>query len=406
MTTRTTKQKPTNQGQGQGQDKTPLSLAIGGSSEDELLNSSQESTNELNNTVVRASHSSTAKLNKNLGGSSAVPSSEKTEGVRFHRTVINIPTKKDYSKALFILEKIKRNAAAGVVHKKDGADKTWYEDIVKKFEAIQAEPKSEDSAKRIRSPNESLSQAPGAPKRKRTAKPEAVPKMQIKRPLSEVVRDHLHVAMVDDKAPKRLVSADLWTKVEARLSELVMEHVLDGGTLPCFDSSEVVRGYRVVRCEDQFSRDFLGQIVARISDEWDDSKLGIIPATEIPKRPRARISLPIMKLEAGKLLKCLAMHNPTIPMNDWQVIKKEEPQKCSQSFVLLIDEDSLEPLAKLENRLRFGIRHVKIKIYGQGSQMDDMDEASNLVANMSVEGEEASMDGILLKDDGGNPNDL
>lgn len=42
--------------------------------------------------------------------------------------------------------------------------------------------------------------------------------------------------------------------------------------------------------------------------------------------------LPKVSLEAGRLLKCLERQNPTVPMNEWSVLKKEESQKNSQSY--------------------------------------------------------------------------
>lgn len=70
-----------------------------------------------------------------------------------------------------------------------------------------------------------------------------------------------------------------------------------------------------------------------------------------------------------------------------------------------IDDKSLEPLVKQGNRPWFEIRHVKIKIYKTGCPVYDMNEASNLVTNMSVEGSEASNDD-MLKDDRREPGNL
>lgn len=154
--------------------------------------------------------------------------------------------------------------------------------------------------------------------------------------------------------------------------------------MPGFDSSEVVRGYRVIRCDDERSKGFLGQIVAKISGDWEWSKLALIPAEQIPRRPRARIWLPKMQLEAGRLLKCLKLHNPAIPMEDWVVVKAEEPQKFSQSYLLVINEECLEPLSKVDNKLRFGIRQAKLKIFQAGSKVDEVDEASGLLEDMSI----------------------
>lgn len=81
--------------------------------------------------------------------------------------------------------------------------------------------------------------------------------------------------------------------------------------------------------------------------------------------------MPKVKLDTGKLIQCLQAQNPAVPMNDWAVIKTEEPQKNSNSFLLLINEESLEMLEKNDNRLRFGIRYAKLKIFRNPSPGED-----------------------------------
>lgn len=169
-----------------------------------------------------------------------------------------------------------------------------------------------------------------------------------------------------------------------------MDHLINnqGGPLPCFDSSEVIRGYRVIKCEDAFSKEFLSGCVHKIRDAWDGLRLKLILAREIPRRPRIRIWLPNMAIDSDKLITCLKLHNPAVPMDDWKVIKAEEPHNNTLSFLLLITEDSAVSIEKIGCKLRFGIRHAKVKIFRSAGLIDDLDEvddANKLLEDMRIE---------------------
>ena len=114
----------------------------------------------------------------------------------------------------------------------------------------------------------------------------AVPKL-----MSEVVQDYLKVAIIDSLAPRRRMAMDLWMQVEDKLTVMTMQFVMEtddeSKPLPGFDSSEMIRGNRVFKCDDSFSVDFLKTSIAKICDDCEGSKIALIPLNEIPKRPRA-----------------------------------------------------------------------------------------------------------------------
>ena len=125
-------------------------------------------------------------------------------------------------------------------------------------------------------------------------------------PSQNVRKDRLQVIITDELAPLKRLSPDIWTLVEARLSEMVMNFVLnnDSNQLPSFDSSDI-KGYPVIKCDDYFSLEFLHKIVARISNDWAGSKIGLVVAKMFLRRPEARIFIPKIKVEADQLLKPL-----------------------------------------------------------------------------------------------------
>ncbi|XP_073821572.1 uncharacterized protein [Musca autumnalis] len=155
------------------------------------------------------------------------------------------------------------------------------------------------------------------------------------------------VAVANDKKGKlSLITTAEWGMVETKLSEKVMEHVLtnEDSPVPHFDSSEVHRGYRVIKCMDEFSKGFLEKCMVKISGAWEDTSLRLIPAQEIPIRPRARVWLPKIDCDGPKLLQGLARMNKDVTMDDWSVIATEPPNNNSMSLVLSITEAGVDAL--------------------------------------------------------------
>ncbi|XP_055847210.1 uncharacterized protein LOC129915028 [Episyrphus balteatus] len=340
--------------------------------EDELLASSQETIVDSSETARSASApkqpphpgstagtSSTSvprpyKAQINPSGSSATDKNLKTASL--HRRV-------DFKRATFFLSKIAKNKEAGTPHEKDAADKIRYEKIVEEYNNLFVHP--EKTAKR----NRSLEEGNPPQKKAKTGgtKKKGPPQGAAQsRTLSEIVRDDLQVAIVDELSTDNKGLMSVWNSIEAKLSEMVFLYTLSAneGPYPSFDSGEMLRGYRVIKCEDGFSRDFLSKSVDEISTKWDGLKLKLIPAKEIPKQPLARIWLPLMSIKPSgtELIRSLQRLNPLIPMHDWAVIKTEEPQKNSASYLLRICEVSRGALEKADFKLRFGIRNAKIKI--------------------------------------------
>ena len=50
-------------------------------------------------------------------------------------------------------------------------------------------------------------------------------------------------------------------------------------------------------------------------------------------------------------------------MDDWAVIRQEEPRGHSQSFLVIITEESLEPLKVCDYKIQLEGRHGRMKIF-------------------------------------------
>lgn len=170
------------------------------SSEDELLASSQEAVGKV---AASTSHSTSAPSKIQDGTSH---SSKKVNHPKSSKATL----KSRYQKATFILAKIEKNRSEGRIDEQDEVDKSRYQAVVKEYEASL-------SRKRPRSLEESPN-TPAQPRGKRsrafqTGGTASSAKTMPHKTMSDVVKDQLRVALVDELAPKRLVSNDLWTKM-------------------------------------------------------------------------------------------------------------------------------------------------------------------------------------------------
>ncbi|XP_054746320.1 uncharacterized protein LOC129250746 [Anastrepha obliqua] len=211
-----------------------------------------------------------------------------------------------------------------------------------------------------------------------------------------MARDHLQMTLVHETSNRGKPVLDKWSEIEARLSRIVDEHVMANpeGQTPGFDSVEVVRGYRVIKCDDQFSMHFLTNVIGEIQNSWEGLKLKLIPASKFPRRPKARIWVPNMEFVANQLIPYLQAHNRSVLMTDWSIINAEAPQRHSMSFLLLITEESLGPLEKVENKFRFGIRKAQLKTFRSASpeeEQDKVDGANDLLTGIQLDDTESEI---------------
>ncbi|XP_037957387.1 uncharacterized protein LOC119687206 [Teleopsis dalmanni] len=237
---------------------------LGTSSEDELLASSQENERVENAILPKVgsssrtaptSHITVKSADKRASHSAPAEKSKKSEAkIRRQR----------YQKVMFILGKIDKNEAEGKEQTFDRTDKVRYQKVVDEYNEYQATlSKPAKAMKRDRSQDETAHTSKSKVARTSyTSKPST----SAKRAYNEVARDELQVALIDDITGNGKKVLEKWGEIEPKLAEMVMEHLLTNldAPTPGFDSSEVVRGCRVFKCDDQLSKVFLGNCIAKV----------------------------------------------------------------------------------------------------------------------------------------------
>ncbi|XP_070144865.1 uncharacterized protein [Drosophila kikkawai] len=265
------------------------------------------------------------------------------------------------SKAHFILAEIARNEKEGKADPRDAADKARFLAVIEEYERYEKEH-----------PETSL---PPQAKRNRS---------------QEVARDSLAMALIDELNDDGRLLMEKWEEVETQLAEMVTDKLLSEptGQSPSFDSSDMVRGHRVIRCDDEFSRDFLADCVASLSKAWKGISIKLVPAKDIPRRPRARIWLPKGLSSHERVLKTLRAMNKGVDMEDWAILRAEREMKSSQPYLFLINQRCLEQLKAADNKVRYGIRKAKVKVFLDEPDdilEDEVEDANKLLDDLAID---------------------
>ncbi|XP_011192178.2 uncharacterized protein LOC105218338 [Zeugodacus cucurbitae] len=336
------------------------------SDQDALLASSQET---ITSATGGTSHSTPVATAENIVGtnqstpnlhtepctSKAAQSSNqstlaaKGENRKKRKKSLNQVRKSRYQRAIYVLGEIAKDQAAGTSI--DEEETKRLHQIVKEYESFlkrkQSEPpveieKQNKSQKRNRSQNDQLETL------SKKSKQGTERSSTTARHFCDVARDSLQVAVIDDNSSTPTTFQEKWVEID-------------------------IQGDQV-----RLSLDFLTGSIGKISDAFVGIKLKLIPAKDIPRRPRARIWLPPLEEPGEKLLRCIKLENKSIPgIDEWQLIKDENPNKSSRPILVATSEESIEALSKAENKISFGISRARLKVF-QGDKVADEDDTEEV----------------------------
>ncbi|XP_070075728.1 uncharacterized protein [Drosophila takahashii] len=174
---------------------------------------------------------------------------------------------------------------------------------------------------------------------------------------SDVARDSLALALVDDLHDEGRLLSEKWEQIEVKVADMIAERLssVPDGPIPSFDSSDMVRGHRMIK--------------------------------EIPRKPRARIWLPKEQTDQGKVLSLLRAQNPEVHTEDWAILKVEKEMKTSQPFLFLINQRCLPQLEKADYTIRYGLRKAKIKVFlaEPHDVLEEVDDTNKLLDDLVID---------------------
>ncbi|KNC21145.1 hypothetical protein FF38_08369 [Lucilia cuprina] len=101
----------------------------------------------------------------------------------------------------------------------------------------------------------------------------------------KISKNNLCMALVNEKEGKlQPVMVSQWPMIEKRISDIQFKYNLHNknAPIPRFKSGEIYRGYYLIQCQDEFSKDFLCNCIEQIKDEFQGLCLNVIEIYKIP----------------------------------------------------------------------------------------------------------------------------
>ncbi|XP_053947364.1 uncharacterized protein LOC128856035 [Anastrepha ludens] len=182
----------------------------------------------------------------------------------------------------------------------------------------------------------------------------------------EVVNSGGEVLGIVDRAEEEgAIPKEKWKSVEDAIAEVYLQVLEENPGPPplCHDNGWYQGRAKLIACEDNRSAQLYRVAVSKVGEVWPGAKLVAISKEEIPSRPRARIRIPAKPAEPEKIEQIFKSCNGDLPTHNWKVWKIEEPVDGRRQVLLLLNAETLAPLAGKGWKVRFGFVDVAVRIY-------------------------------------------
>jgi len=212
------------------------------------------------------------------------------------------------------------------------------------------------------------------------------------KPFSVVLREQVLVlAVVDKSQDDGSITPGKWGLVYNALNSVFAKVLGENPGPPpsCRDVGWFQGRVKLTACSDKRSADLYKKAVLEVGEVWPGARLEAVGREEIPCRPRARVWLPIEPASPEKTLGIIRLSNPDLPTGNWKIIKREETKGNYRLATIVVNNESLAPLAEVEGVINFGFGSITLKIYrkdGAAKEPVEQTERGPGTSNAMVEG--------------------
>lgn len=178
-------------------------------------------------------------------------------------------------------------------------------------------------------------------------------------PLSEVVKQHLKVCIVDTAASDWRISVENFGIIESYIMENILKLMKENNQdPPSFEMNERYHGFRLILCETQFSLDFLRNCIENLNTPWEGANIELKSLMDLPAPRKIRILIPELNITKEDILEVLIRSNRTLPIINWKLIHVGETIKGRKLLQFRTDDESLVALESQKCKVNFSIRKL------------------------------------------------
>lgn len=183
---------------------------------------------------------------------------------------------------------------------------------------------------------------------------------------AEVAKETRILGVLDEGNEDGKIPKHQWRWVQAALAKVAMEVLRDNPGPPpsCTDAGWFQGSIKLTACANARSAELYKAAVSRVGEAYPGARLKAVEARDIPSRPRARAWFPITPSEPEEILAMLKEFNPSIPTQNWKVVKTEQlDNKPTMQVVLLLNNECLEVLKKTNFAVDYGFEKITLRVY-------------------------------------------
>ncbi|XP_028901504.2 uncharacterized protein LOC114805115 [Zeugodacus cucurbitae] len=129
---------------------------------------------------------------------------------------------------------------------------------------------------------------------------------------------------------------------------------------------------KIVACDDERSVHLYKAAIAKAGEVYPGAKVIAIDRQDIPSRRRARVLIPATPSQPEQIMKLIKACNPNLPTEGLKFVKSfdeattesgVETKRTTMHILLLLMNDSIEPLNKSDGEINYDFTKVKVKTY-------------------------------------------
>ncbi|XP_049768687.1 uncharacterized protein LOC126106448 [Schistocerca cancellata] len=170
---------------------------------------------------------------------------------------------------------------------------------------------------------------------------------------------------------RMLITLDPDRKLEEKEIAQIKEALLDAlepledGYFPQFYGTSVAKGALVMSCANEQTKLWLERIVPDLKP-WKGAKLLVKPKGEVALGTKVLLKTPKLfaKTEPKKILQMLGTQNKTLDTSLWKNVSVTS-EATGQTLVFMVDDQSLEAIRALDNKVYLGLGNVDLVIVNE-----------------------------------------
>ncbi|XP_053957166.1 uncharacterized protein LOC128862517 [Anastrepha ludens] len=212
-------------------------------------------------------------------------------------------------------------------------------------------------------------------------------KVTPKRSFAEVAKGSHVRAVIDRSSHDGAISQANWDLINRSLWKVYRDILKENPGPPpsCSDAGWFQSRVKLM--------DLYTLAINRIGEPWPGARLDVVRREDIPNRPRSRAWIPDFHSDPEEVLDLIKLGNPELPTSDWKVAKIGEVDGKRRLAVIILNEESLDPLANRKWKINYGFQTLTLHVYRQDVASKST-SAENITSSAEVNEVVTDNDGV------------